>query len=127
MTRLGQNLCFIVLASIVLLSISSCGWSSEEIYHNLSEQLGRPVDVDEYDRYMKTTFVPGLEYAEVHRMIDEIGDSRLMDEVNYLYGERAEIIQIRTGVPLLSEYRYAQWLFKYDAENRLIAITVFDF
>jgi hypothetical protein len=118
---------FVVVIPIILVSIVSCGWTNEEIYQNLGEKLGKPIDVEEYERYMKATFVQGLKYAEVHRMIDEIGDSRFMDEVNYPDGKKVEIIQIRTGVPLLSEYNYAQWMFKYDAENKLVAITIFDF
>jgi hypothetical protein len=113
-------------AVVILFLVTMCGQSSVEIdpYESISKQLGKPVDEHECDLFMQATFTVGMEYEEVHRRIDEIGDKWIVDEIPYAPGGKIEIIEIQTGSVPLKDYDYLKWNFVFDEENKLIKVNI---
>jgi hypothetical protein len=111
----------------ILFLVTMCGSAPVELdpYESLSEKLGRPVSSEYECRvFLQSTFTPGMVYEDVHRQIDEIGANAVVDEIVQSDGIKIEIVELQTGSVALAEYEYLKWDFVFDAEDRLMKVSI---
>ena len=67
----------VLTALFVLLCLTGCRQSSMPTCGVLNEQDGHLANEQECVRWIHSAFTPGLEYTEVHRILNEIGEYKI--------------------------------------------------